>query len=46
MQHALLLLAQWDAFVPNTDRVTRFAAPPSSSQPCCFQCVDGMDGTN
>ena len=36
MQHALPLLAQWDAFVPDTDRVTRSAAPPSSSRPCCW----------
>ena len=28
MQHVLPLLAQWDAFVPDTDRVTRYAAPP------------------
>ena len=33
MQHALPLLAQWDAFVLDTDRVKRSAAPPSSSQP-------------
>ena len=44
MQHALPLLAQWDAFVPDTDRVTRSTAPPSSSQPCCSQPVDDMDG--
>ena len=44
MQHALPLLAQWDAFVPYTDRVTRFLVPPSSSQPCCSQPMDGMDG--
>ena len=44
MQHALPLLAQWDAFVPDTDRVTRSAAPPSSSQPSCSQPVDDMDG--
>ena len=44
IQHALPLLAQWDAFVPDTDRVTRSAAPPSSSQPCCSQPVDDMDG--
>ena len=44
MQHALPLLAQRDAFVPDTDRVTRSAAPPSSSQPCCPQPVDDMDG--
>ena len=43
MQHVLPLLAQWDAFVPDTDRVTRFAAPPSSSQPCCSQLADDMD---
>ena len=29
MQHTLPLLAQWDAFVPDTDRVTRSVAPPS-----------------
>ena len=44
MQQALPLLAQWDAFVPDTDRVTRSAAPPSSSQPSCSQPVDGRDG--
>ena len=33
MQHVLPLLAQWDAFVPDTDRVTRSAARPSNSQP-------------
>ena len=44
MQQALPLLAQWDAFVPDTDCVTRFAAPPSRSQPSCSQPVDDMDG--
>ena len=44
MQHVLPLLAKWDAFVPDTDRVTRSAAPPSSFQPCCSQPVDDMDG--
>ena len=44
MQQALLLLAQWDAFVPATDRVTRSAPLPSSSQPSCSQPVDDMDG--
>ena len=44
MQHALPLLAQWDAFVPDTDRVTRSASPPSSSQPYCSQPADDMDG--
>ena len=44
MEQALPLLAQWDAFVPDTDRVTRSAAPPSSSQPSCSQPVDDMDG--
>ena len=44
MRQALPLLAQWDAFVPVTDRVTRSAAPPSSSQPSCSQPVDDMDG--
>ena len=43
-QHALPLLEEWDAFVPDTDRVTRSAAPPSSSQPSCSQPVDDMDG--
>ena len=43
-QHALPLLAKWDVFVPDTDRVTRSAAPPSSSQPSCLQPVDDMDG--
>ena len=44
MQHALPLLAQWDAFVPDTYRITRSAAPPSSSQPCYSQPVEDMDG--
>ena len=44
MQHVLPLSAQWVAFVPDTMRVTRSAAPPSSSQPCCSQPVDDMDG--
>ena len=44
MQHVLPLLPPWDAFVPDTDRVTRSAAPPSSSQPNCSQPVDDMDG--
>ena len=44
MQQALPLLAQWDAFGPDTDRVTRSAAPPSSCQPSCSQPVDDMDG--
>ena len=44
MQHALPLLARWDAF-PNTARVTRFVVPPSSSQPCCSRGPDDdMDG--
>ena len=43
-QHALPLLEEWDAFVLDTDRVTRSAAPPSSSQPSCSQPVDDMDG--
>ena len=43
-QHALPLLEERDAFVPDTDRVTRSAAPPSSSQPSCSQPVDEMDG--
>ena len=30
-RQALPLLAEWDAFVPDTDRVTCSAAPPSSS---------------
>ena len=30
-QRALPLLEEWDAFVPDTDRVTRSAAAPSSS---------------
>ena len=41
-QQALPLLAEWDAFVPDTDRVTRSAAPRSSSQPSCSQPVDGL----
>ena len=44
LQLALPLLAQWDAFVPDTDRVTRSAQPSSSSQPGCSQPVDDMDG--
>ena len=43
-QHALPLFEEWDAFVPDRDRVTRCAAPPSSSQPSCSQPVDDMDG--
>ena len=43
-QQALPLLQEWDAFVPDTDRVTRSAAPPSSSQPSCSPPVDVMDG--
>ena len=43
-QHALPSLAEWDAFVPDTRRVTRSAAPPSSSHPGCLQPVDDMDG--
>ena len=30
-EQALPLLEEWEAFVPDTDRVTRSAAPPSSS---------------
>ena len=30
MQHASPLFAQWDAFVPDKDRVTRSVVPPSS----------------
>ena len=45
MQQALPLLAQMDSdWVPPTDRVTRSAAPPSSSQPCSQVPVDDMDG--
>ena len=44
MQKALPLLAQWDAFVPAADRVTRSAQPPSSSQRSCSQPVDDMNG--
>ena len=44
MHYALPLLVQWDAFVTDTDRVTRYATPPSSSQPCCSQPVDAMEG--
>ena len=43
-QQALPLLHEWDAFVPDTDRVARSAAPPSSSQPSCSQPVDHMHG--
>ena len=43
-QQALPLLAEWVAFVPDTDRVTCSAAPESSSQPSCLQPVDDMDG--
>ena len=45
MQKALPLLAQMDSdWVPPTDRVTRSAAPPSSSQPSSQVPVDDMDG--
>ena len=45
MQQVLPLLAQMDSDrVPPTDRVTRSAAPPSSSQPCSQVPVDDMDG--
>ena len=45
MQQALPLLAQMDSdWVPPSDRVTRSAAPPSSSQPCSRVPVDDMDG--
>ena len=45
MEQALPLLAQMDSdLVPPTDHVTRFAAPPSSSQPCSQVPVDDMDG--
>ena len=45
MQQALPLLAPMDFdWVPPTDRVTRSAAPPSSSQPCSQVPVDDMDG--
>ena len=45
MQEVLPLLAQMDCdWVPPTDRVTRSAAPPSSSQPCSQVPVDDMDG--
>ena len=45
MQQALPLLALMDShWVPPTDRVTRSAAPPSSSQPCSQVPVDDMDG--
>ena len=44
MQHVLPLLAQWDAFVPNSHRVMRSKVPPSSSQPCYSQPVDDVDG--
>ena len=45
MQELLPLLAQMDCdSVPPTDRVTRSAAPPSSSQPCSQVPVDDMDG--
>ena len=45
MQQALPLLAQMDSdWVPLTDRVTRSAAPPSSSQACSPAPVDDMDG--
>ena len=43
-QQALPLLAEWDAFVLDTDRVTHSAAPPSSSQRSCSLPVDDMDG--
>ena len=44
MQQALPLLAQMDSWVPPRDRVTRSAAPSSSSQPCSQVPVDDMDG--
>ena len=45
MQQASPLLAQMDSeWIPPTDRVTRSAAPPSSSQPCSQVPVDDMDG--
>ena len=45
MQQVLPLLAQMDSdWVPATDRVTRSAAPPSSTQPCSQVPVDDMDG--
>ena len=45
MQQALPLLARTDSdWVPPTDRVTRSAAPPSSSQPSSHVPVDDMDG--
>ena len=45
MQQVLPLLAQMDSdWVPPTDRVTRSAAPPNSSQPCSQVPVDDMDG--
>ena len=45
MQQALPLPAQMDSdWVPPTDRVNRYAAPPSNSQPCSQVPVDDMDG--
>ena len=45
MQQALPLLAQMDYdLVPPTDRVTRSAATPGSSQPSSQVPVDDMDG--
>ena len=42
MQRALPLLAQWDASVLDTDRVTHFAAPPTSSPPYGITCMDRL----
>ena len=45
MQQVLPLLAQMDSdWIPPTDRVTRSAAPSSSSQPCSQVPVDDMAG--
>ena len=43
MKHTLPLLAQWDAFVLDTDCITRSAIPPSSSQLCCSELVGDVD---
>ena len=36
MQHALPLLAQWDSFVPDTDRVTRSAVQQAAPNPAAL----------
>ena len=45
MQQALPLLAEWDAFVPDTDCVTRSAAPPAPSPVARSQWMTWMDSS-